>query len=670
MKQTLLGVLVGTAVLAGCTPSVADPDQDADGDGIAARDDCDDQDDSVFPGAREFCDGIDNDCNGTIDDDYAEDAEPWFADDDADGFGDLDASVTACSQPVGHVPDAGDCDDARADVNPDADELCDAVDHDCDQQPHAGAIDARVQYVDADGDGFAGTAGRTACELAQGASWTQDDCDDAEPTTWPGAPERCDDVDNDCQGGLGFDVVLGPDADGLERALQMVPHGGEICAPQGDWPASDLVVDGFGVTVRGDWRGGTVLTGAGHRFSVRSGGSLRLRNLSLGDLTLSDEQPHVLDVVDSRLRLDGVHIPSVRDQAGTSTRDVHVIRAVEGSTVRLNDVSVRDVVIDDLPEVEGLLLYARGSSASVFDMNVQGLRSGASIRGVLAVDGGELHAESLDWRDVRLSHVSATGAVLYGTDASIVVRDVQARDLYLGGTGVIAVGVDSGLDLDGLSVTGLEVEVDGLDSGGLIDFSGETAELAHISLVDSTSRGSFSWIANTSGRMNVRNLVSAGNHLTGPEDGMWFTQGGGELATLLVENATLLDDEVQGGLASAWDSQIDLTNVYVGEAFAGDAVLMHCRSEPGCGASLDFVVFAFDEAEVYPVGGYGPYRASMVRYGMTSPGFVSTSGDPTTWDLHLRSDSVLLDAGTPELTDADGSRSDVGAYGGPGGDDW
>ncbi|RME53032.1 MAG: hypothetical protein D6795_05965, partial [Deltaproteobacteria bacterium] len=51
------------------------------------------------------------------------------------------------------------------------------------------------------------------------------------------------------------------------------------------------------------------------------------------------------------------------------------------------------------------------------------------------------------------------------------------------------------------------------------------------------------------------------------------------------------------------------------------------------------------------------------------PRFVDTTGDdPLAWDLHLSSDSPLIDAGDPGILDPDGSRSDIGAYGGPEGD--
>lgn len=55
---------------------------------------------------------------------------------------------------------------------------------------------------------------------------------------------------------------------------------------------------------------------------------------------------------------------------------------------------------------------------------------------------------------------------------------------------------------------------------------------------------------------------------------------------------------------------------------------------------------------------------------VATPGFARTAGEPSTWDLHLLATSPLVDAGDPTLLDADGTRSDIGAYGGPGGADW
>ncbi|MCB9762961.1 MAG: hypothetical protein H6739_24380 [Alphaproteobacteria bacterium] len=126
------------ATLWGCDAGNKDDDsasddsaaEDADGDGVTAAQDCDDHDAAVHPDAQEVCDGVDNDCDGTVDVDAA-DAVAWFTDEDGDGFGAASAG-TACEPPDGAVARGGDCDDLNAAVHPDAEEVCDSVDNDCD----------------------------------------------------------------------------------------------------------------------------------------------------------------------------------------------------------------------------------------------------------------------------------------------------------------------------------------------------------------------------------------------------------------------------------------------------------------------------------------------------------------------------------------------------------
>ena len=97
----------------------------AGGWGDVAGGDCDDTDDSVFPGAEALCDGIVNDCNTKALPDNERD-------DDGDGFVECD----------------GDCDDSEDTVYPGATESCDGQLNDCD------AGDLAADEIDDDSDGF------------------------------------------------------------------------------------------------------------------------------------------------------------------------------------------------------------------------------------------------------------------------------------------------------------------------------------------------------------------------------------------------------------------------------------------------------------------------------------------------------------------------------------
>ena len=127
----------GSAADSGVTTDDSDPnsdsgevDPDADGDTYPASTDCDDGDASVFPGAEESCDGVDQDCDDVVDED-ATDPTDWYRDQDGDGHG-AGTAAQACDAPDGAVDNDGDCDDSDGDTFPGAAEICaDGVVNDC-----------------------------------------------------------------------------------------------------------------------------------------------------------------------------------------------------------------------------------------------------------------------------------------------------------------------------------------------------------------------------------------------------------------------------------------------------------------------------------------------------------------------------------------------------------
>ena len=176
--------------------------------------DCDDDDPTVYPNAAEYCDRLDNDCNGLVDDNPY-DRERFYMDADGDGYGRATQSGLFCRIPEGYVHNSMDCNDDMATVYPDADEICDGVDNDCD-----GLIDdmdsdidlstAISFYIDQDEDGY-GDPMITVRSCVQPAGYVEkrDDCNDLNPDQNPAfMNDWCDGYDNDCDGLEDEDVKL------------------------------------------------------------------------------------------------------------------------------------------------------------------------------------------------------------------------------------------------------------------------------------------------------------------------------------------------------------------------------------------------------------------------------------------------------------------------------
>ncbi|MBC8045965.1 MAG: T9SS type A sorting domain-containing protein [Fimbriimonadaceae bacterium] len=96
---------------------------------IANNLDCDDSNENINPSAIEICNDIDDNCDGNTDEELLIN---YYADIDNDGFGNPLNILNDCFPPYGYVLNNYDCDDANININPDAIEICNLIDDNCD----------------------------------------------------------------------------------------------------------------------------------------------------------------------------------------------------------------------------------------------------------------------------------------------------------------------------------------------------------------------------------------------------------------------------------------------------------------------------------------------------------------------------------------------------------
>jgi hypothetical protein len=141
---------------------------------VSDASDCDDFSPAIHPAATEVCDGADNDCDGTIDEDDSTDVSTWYLDGDGDGYGTASSTTGACAEPAGYVSDSSDCNDSCGTCYPGSASFTtspDGKDQDCDgtvDELDSGGID-RVCPPGTRADNGSGQV-RAACESWCGSS--------------------------------------------------------------------------------------------------------------------------------------------------------------------------------------------------------------------------------------------------------------------------------------------------------------------------------------------------------------------------------------------------------------------------------------------------------------------------------------------------------------------
>ena len=281
--------------------------------------DCDDSDININPAASEVCDGIDNNCDGAIDEGLT--PVTYYADTDNDTYGDPNSTIIDCTPPIGYVTDNQDCDDTNPNINPAAIEVCDNIDNNCDGLVDEGLM-FNTYYADTDNDTY-GDPNNTisSCSLPSGYVTDDQDCDDTNTSVNPGASESCDGIDNNCDNVIDEGCAL-EDCDGdylIINNITQNSYRAEINA------TSDALLN----------NGQSILFTAGSdidlspNFEVASGTIFEASITPCEPITLIDND----DIVSLNLSTTDVLSPEILK---TFTQD-------ESLTIRLRDKSGNDI---------------------------------------------------------------------------------------------------------------------------------------------------------------------------------------------------------------------------------------------------------------------------------------------------------------------------------------
>ena len=152
----------------------------------AQGNDCEDTNTNIHPGKAEVCDGVDQDCDGIVDNGVT---TTFYGDADSDGYGNPSSSTQACTQPTGYVNNNQDCNDGNPNIKPGATESCNNIDDDCD-----GTKDESLTRSSTCGVGRC--SGNTGVETCTAGSWEADTCNPLDGAI----AESCNNIDDDCDG--------------------------------------------------------------------------------------------------------------------------------------------------------------------------------------------------------------------------------------------------------------------------------------------------------------------------------------------------------------------------------------------------------------------------------------------------------------------------------------
>lgn len=678
----------GTQLLQVCTPPTGY---------VVATGDCRDDVASIYPGADEYCNRLDDDCDGSVDEE-AVDQVAYAQDADGDGYGD-EPLTYSCTPLAGQVlvdeNHPADCDDSDAAYHPNADESCDGEDYNCDGdwQPkscsgcHVGKDPSTSLYrtlqealnLAAAGEDFGGevrVCPGTYVEnlrfygapvILKATDPTQTVLDGRQCVRGQSecsAVQLIDGEDN--RSGLaGFTILggRGTTRGALQSSSDATRLGGAVLIYHGSASLTDLSLSGYDAQL-------------GSGFYLEQAAGALLTRITLGAGAQTATAGAGLYALGGHFKVEGLQATGLKVNENGGALYLENVSSAQLSGLTLSQ---------HVAALNGGAIYAKNSVLEMNDIHIESSSANAQSGGGMAIEGGRLELYRGTFLNNHVAGGNETqggGGLLVRGASALVLQELsfEGNDSRGNGGGLAVVNTPSAwleqLVLSGNTASsyggGLALVGSGSSGGVTVidsDLEGNQArfgaglwllntqlELRHSTFFENISGEFGGALMGQSAHLTAHNIIVLLNQ--GRQGaGFYLEECSGQLINLTFERQSARERASHLKLVGSSLPSVSSSIFSRGTDTNGDLGI----EAPSTFASL----FRYNDLFDDKASGFTPDSSNL---GL-DPLFVSATGSMSlsAWDLHLKPGSPCKDAGDPSSTaqDGNGTRNDMGAYGGP-----